>query len=478
VADARRDTHSVIVANASVFKVGDWVQLSRTDASTAAVDEAVSPYPVDSSWTSIITTGVTVDEHHLVVSISGNEISFKEPIHSEVTSAGNWSVVLFDPLEEVGVEDIAFRGNWISNFVHHASFYDDGGWSALQFANTVNAWIRNCRFTDWSRAMKVGNSAAVTVSNIRLDGNPGHNTLTFNNSSHCFAGMIDDAANHWHACGVAGKCSGNVFWKSEYSADTCFESHASQPRHTLLDNISGGWHYGRMGGASGNKPNHLENLVVWNYFNANTDNLKNSNGSYDSDNKFEFWRSGGVQVVMPYVVGFHGWPMGFEESQVAVLESNGAAVEPASLYEAQYKLRTGKPFTRLLYDEWSIGHGLSGGDSAYDADPDGDFRKNLAEYALGGIPGAGDNSPSEIVGFGVGSEGMEYVYSRRHNAAALGLSYLVEFTDNLMAGKWSESAVEEVGFNALDEDFESVTNLVSIGATSNGFMRLKVTISK
>jgi hypothetical protein len=470
VADAQRETHTVTVANAALFQSGDWVQLHRLDNSPQAVAEAVAPYAVDPAWTSLINKGVAVDEHHLIESISGNAITFKEPLHSVVESNGNWSVVLFDPIEEVGVENIAFTGNWTSNFVHHASFYDDSGWSALRFANTVNSWIRKCRFTDWSAAVSVAGSAAVSVSDLKIDGNPGHNSLTLNNSSHCFAGMIDDTANHWHSCGVGGTASGNVFWKSEYSPNSCYESHASQPRHTLFDNITGGWKYGRWGGALQNQPNHLENLVLWNY---------NNIGSGESG-LFEFMRSTSVygRTIMPYVVGFHGNPQAFDESMIAVLESNGTAVQPSSLYEAQYQTRLGKPLTHLFYDEWTAGYGMTGPEAVFDADPDADSRGNLTEYALGGIPIPGANSPSEVPDFRLdqvgGPQELEYIYSRRRNAAVLGLTYRVELTESLATPSWSTNGVLETGILVVDDDFESVTNRVPTGVTPNGLVRLRV----
>jgi hypothetical protein len=474
VADAQRETHTVTVANAALFQPGDWVQLHRLDNSPQAVAEAVAPYDVDPAWTSLINNGVAVDEHHLIESISGNAITFKEPIHSVVTSNGNWSVVLFDPIEEVGVENIAFTGNWTSNFVHHASFYDDSGWSGLRFVNTVNSWIRKCRFTDWSAAVSVTGSAAVSVTDLKIDGNPGHNSLTFNNSSHCFAGMIDDTASHWHSCGVAGTASGNVFWKSEYSPNSCYESHASQPRHTLFDNISGGWKYGRWGGALNNQPNHLENLVLWNY----------NNTGAGEPGLFEFMRSSSVygRTIMPYVMGFHGNPQAFNESMIAVLESNGTPVEPASLYEAQYQMRLGRPLTHLFFEEWAAGYGLAGAEAAFGVDPDADSRRNLPEYAIGGIPIPGSNSLSELPDFGVidtgGSEELQYVYWRRRNAAALGLTYAVELTETLASPSWSTNGVWEAGVVAVDDDFETVTTQIPMTSADSGLVRLRVQIGQ
>jgi hypothetical protein len=47
-------------------------------------------------------------------------------------------------------------------------------------------------------------------------------------------------------------------------------SATSQPRNTLLDNVTGGLMTGRAGGALQNLPNHLKNMVIWNYEQTNT----------------------------------------------------------------------------------------------------------------------------------------------------------------------------------------------------------------
>ncbi|VGO14185.1 hypothetical protein PDESU_02744 [Pontiella desulfatans] len=334
VADARRETFSVQVKDAAAFKAGDWVLLNLENNSPQLVAEAVAPYTPDPAWKKINGQGVVIDEFHLIQNIDGNTLVFKEPIHTEVIAAQGWMVINYEPLEEVGVEGIAFRGNWHGDFVHHRSFQDDSGWSGVAFSKTVNGWIRNCRFTDWSRAVSIKACAATTVQDLVLDGNAGHNAISVHNSSHVLVRDVEDTSGHWHASGVAGKCSGNVFLNCEYRADTCFESHASQPRWTLFDNISGGWKYGRWGGALGSLPNHLRGLVLWNY----------NNTGEGEPGEYGFIRPESVhgRIIMPYVIGFHGNPQAFDESQVEVLESNGARVWPDSLYEAQFELRMKK----------------------------------------------------------------------------------------------------------------------------------------
>jgi len=331
VENTRRETHAVTVADASRFKAGDWVSLSLKDNSPAAVTAAVAPYQPDPTWTSLVEDGVVINEFHCIEAVEGNKLLFKEPIHADVEAAAGWKVVAISPLEEVGVEHIAFKGNWHEPFVHHQSAIHDGGWSMLTLARCVNSWVRDCRFTDLNRSLVVGDSSSVTVEDCWLDGNLGHSAVSVHGTSHTLVQRVTDTAGHWHASGIAKESSGNVFLRCEYRADTCYESHASQPRWTLLDNITGGWMYGRWGGAQHNQPNHMRGLIFWNY----------NNIGKGEPGKFHFMRPDSVygRIIMPYVIGFHGNPQAWVENEIEELESNGTPVYPESLYEAQLQLR-------------------------------------------------------------------------------------------------------------------------------------------
>jgi hypothetical protein len=124
-----------------------------------------------------------------------------------------------------------------------------------------------------------------------------------------------------------------VLYKVTYPATTCFESHASQPRNTLLDNVTGGLMMNRGGGDIVNMPNHMRNLVFWNY--------KKTNTEYP---EFDFWPTTQRYWKIPYpiMVGFHGTPTKFVGGYLKYEESNGTKVFPESLYEGQLKERMKK----------------------------------------------------------------------------------------------------------------------------------------
>ncbi len=328
-----RGSFSVRVNDASNIKAGDWVVLRVKNNAPDLVEKEMCGCHLDEAWTSIINKGVYVNEYHLVENVKGKNLTFKEPLMREVDKNHEWQILSYAHFKEVGVEDIAFVGNWHDEFVHHKNDIHDGGYSMLKFQRLANSWVRNCRFTDVNRAASLVLCSNVSVLNCDVTGTPGHSSISSNASTRVLIGLVNDSSSQWHAPGVTSATIGTVLWRVKYNEDTSFEAHASQPRTTLFDCIEGGFFIGRGGGARFNLPNHLEHLVLWNYKEL---------GEPETD--FEFWSSKTWywKIIPPIIVGFHGAGSTFQEDQLKVIESLGTPVEPESLYEAQLKLRLGE----------------------------------------------------------------------------------------------------------------------------------------
>ena len=101
-------------------------------------------------------------------------------------------------------------------------------------------------------------------------------------------------------------------------------------------------------------PHHLGGLTFWNY--EHHGNVSILRGQLRKDGveaaralaalpfvHYDFWGDypHRLRFLNAMVVGFHGDPATFNEKHLALLESNGAKVEPESLYEAQLALRLG-----------------------------------------------------------------------------------------------------------------------------------------
>ncbi|WP_066631764.1 DUF4955 domain-containing protein [Labilibacter marinus] len=332
---ASRESFEVNVADASQIKAGDWVMLSMENNSPEVLEYELQPRETSEKWKSILTKGVIVKEIHLVDKVEGNTITFYDPIHYDINPQHGWTINKYAHLENIGFEHLNFEGNWLIPFKHHGNAQHDGGWSILKMERVVNSWVRDCKFINVSRAVSIANSAASTALNNTIEGNLGHNAISITSAS---TGILNartnDKAGQWHACGVGnGSITRNVIWRCKHTPSTSFESHASQPRCTLLDKMEGGFFLGRGGGALTNLPNHGRYLVLWNY--KETD---------EGEKDFEFWstKTWFWKVIPPIIVGFHGAGTTFKQSDLGYEESTGRAVEPESLFEAQLELRLGK----------------------------------------------------------------------------------------------------------------------------------------
>lgn len=354
--NAGKGTFKVKVAGASNFKVGEWVCLYLHDNSPELVKQELLPYAWESTMTNISTKGVQVEDYHQIVNISGDEITFKEPIMHEVDAQWNWKLRKYSCYENVGVEDLTFVGHAVDDFKHHRSWIDDGAYKPIAFMRVVNSWMRRVNFESVSEAASIISSANFSAYKINITGNRGHAAIRSQGSSRVFIGAVRDCTDgpladeyptpqtntgQYHACGVSKPSMGAVIWKVTWGDDACFESHATQPRATLIDNCTGGFVQSRQGGDDDQVPNHLNDLTIWNMCSTNT--KLNGNGTLPANGEFDWWRTGWRywKILPPIIVGFHGDPVKFVQEQVKLDESNGVSVEPQSLYEAQLKRRLG-----------------------------------------------------------------------------------------------------------------------------------------
>ncbi len=127
------------------------------------------------------------------------------------------------------------------------------------------------------------------------------------------------------------------------------------------------------------------------------------------------------------------------------------------------------------FDLWAFQYGLADTNAQMTADPDFDIRDNLYEYAIGGNPTSSVEAAGilPIIGNANGSV-FEYIHRRRTNHAALGLSYSVERTTNLVSGTWTTNGVSISGTAPAETGFEAVTNEIPTSSETEQFIRLKI----
>lgn len=395
---AAMNTFKVKVASISGLAVNQWIALRLKDyQDNDFIDDEFSPHEPSDLYTSegtpkIISKaqenggnkenhGVNVVEYHKVKSIDSSTkvITFYEPILKEVVDSAPWKIYSYNPIEEVGIQDLKYTGGFVWKFFHHKTgkkslddlgitdnsnnrkdyrFLGSSGWSGIQFNGVVNGWISNVVFSDMSQPAQFKHSAHSSAINNKLEGNPGHNFITANKSTKCFIAYNDDNSNGnnhtslsadnsissykggkgaWHGCGVNQEAIGTVLLRNNHATDgyTGIEMHANQPRATLVDKCTGGI-FMHAGGGITSIPNHLKKLVIWNFEGAGI-----SNKAMNTDmTPFDPWIEGGrykTVAIKPIIAGLKGFKV--VPSDCESYESEGTSVSVESLYEEQYKYR-------------------------------------------------------------------------------------------------------------------------------------------
>ncbi len=342
--NAKRGDTKIVVENASSFKVGDYVTLKMQN--TDANKEFLANLDTWNNWKTTNEKGVQISEKHKIAKIEENELTFCEPLCTNITASYNWKVEGIVLAEGLGVEDMWFRGNFHEIIVHHKNFIHDAGWTFLSMGRVANGFIRRIRMTDICTGISIGNGYACTMTDIRLDGNPGHSMISATNSYGVLIANVTDATNApgmWH-----GPCSANsscniVIWRYKGQARSGPDFHASWPYCTLVDAST--CKYIGNGGNSELLPNHMKDLTYWNmkqigkYENVDFWEPQVINDADSDQNKFygKF-----VKIVKPNIIGMYGDEISFVKKHLGLYESQGKPVTPESLYEAQLELRLGK----------------------------------------------------------------------------------------------------------------------------------------
>ena len=400
---AKKGDMSIEVADASKLKVGDWVKLILLNNDKEVIEEELKPYPVQSSMTNLINKGVNVVDRHQIKSIDGNRIVFEEPIMHAVNPAYGWEITTYLHYEEVGVEDLTFKGKAKKNFHHHAGWEDDGAYKPLDFMRQVNSWVRRVDFISISECMTFSECANCFLLDSEISGNRGHSSVRMQYSARGFIGKVWDHSNgylnddkefkeykenlgQYHACGISKQSIGNVIWQCHWGDDSCFESHATQPRASLFDQCCGGFMQFRMGGALDQLPNHLDDLTMWNF---------NCLATNPNDPKeFNWWiydqKNGWYKTLPPTFVGFHGKNVSFKEDEMKLNENQGKEVLPGSLYEAQLSRRLGST-PQWLIDAKNITTGIESVKTFENTD-----NSDNKTYDLNGMP-VGKNYKGVVV---------------------------------------------------------------------------------
>jgi hypothetical protein len=186
--------------------------------------------------------------------------------------------------------------------------------------------------------------------------------------------------------------------------------------------------------------------------------------------------AGDAYVVKPYDGSLAGLKLlGFAMPYSAVAPSqytqiSAIVADPAYLADG-VDLAVRKRSRFQDWKEQAFGSTESSIAQNYSGDPDSDGLSNLQEYAVASDP----LSPTPSIWAAAPAEqggGMAFSFRRRPDAAARGLTYLLEQTTDLAGGWWTPVGREELTIEPVDESSELVT--LQLTTHQAGFVRLRL----
>ncbi len=346
IAAVKKGDFEVQVASTATLSVGQYVNLYQR--TTDNLKENMPGLTPNINWGAIRNNGIRPYEKHLIIKISGNKVTFKNPVQLNLPVSSTTVLKTYSTISEVGVEDILFSSAWKDypeKFVHHANAIVDYAWQAVFFENVVNGWIKNCDFKDWNECVFIEKSTAITVKNIHIYGKRGHSSyysrysygVLFENClDTCNDGLVDaNRKGMLHGPGMRWSTTSSVFLNCTMQPEQPIDCHGYHPYSNLIDNTQGGTLVGN-GGAENAYPNSGPYLTFWNF-----KHVANFNSRL-----FDFWFVSNTTArrthtfANPIFVGFQtkvGDNIRFQNEGVNQLR--GEQVYPNSLFDAQLQLR-------------------------------------------------------------------------------------------------------------------------------------------
>ncbi|NJX14292.1 DUF4955 domain-containing protein [Tamlana crocina] len=343
--EIKKGDFEIQVASTANLVVGQYVDLyQRTTANLEANMMGLTP---NVNWGAIKNNGIRPYEKHLITKISGNKVTFKNPVQLNMPVSSTTVLRTYNTITEVGVEDILFTSGWKDypeNFVHHANEIIDYAWQSVYFGNVVNGWIRDCDFKDWNECLFIERSLGFTAKDIHIYGKRGHTSyyskysygVLFENClDTCSEGLTDGRKGMLHGPGMRWSTTSTVFLNCEMQKDQSTDCHGYHPYSNLLDNIQGGKLLGN-GGAENAYPNSGPYLTFWNF----------KHDANFTTRLYDFWFVSNTTerrthtFANPIFVGFQTKPgdnIMFKNEGLD--ELRGQQVYPNSLFDAQLQLR-------------------------------------------------------------------------------------------------------------------------------------------
>jgi hypothetical protein len=328
---ALRGSHAVLTQDASDVVVGDVVQLRYNDNSSANplydhVHECTASELPD-GYGEALDEQPEVRQNITVESVSGNQVTFKEPLNHDIQEGWHGELKTMKWFREIGVEGIAIDFPAVNYAGHHI----EDGYNGIFMSGCLNCWVRDVRVANSDSGVIIDSSKNVTVQDVVIDGRGGHYALMAAGSDQVLFRDFQSDTRTCHALSFNTYARTTVYTHGRVK-DVSFDQHNGMNHQNLLDDIDVAgeirdiWAHG---GSDSRRPTHGAFNTAWNLRFSPAGQVP-VQGTSISDGPNAYMIGLASDALLMFTYGPHAYTEGLGRRDIAV----------PSLYEYQLKRRT------------------------------------------------------------------------------------------------------------------------------------------
>ena len=304
--------------------------------------------------------------------LSATSLQLKQPLRRDILMKYKPVIADAPMLSGIGIEHLRLESGWDGYYCHHGCDKSkpeqgrnmDYGWSAITLCRVKHSWINDVEIHNFTNPIYFLDSRNCTVENINLSGFDGHSGIKI--YSHAADNLVKNVHfynNFTHVLSGEGCAYGNVFtnvvYKPKNNKPGNFDFHGFADRrfspsaYNLFENVVG-LEQVFSGGAPNNMPQTAGSNTWWNIEEGTFEEKNNeffacwlwkTKDSYHEPKEHlkMYPKSILVGVYSPTSkIKIMGEVSDKQNEWIYTERFNKGRVLPASLYEAQLKLRLGK----------------------------------------------------------------------------------------------------------------------------------------
>lgn len=207
-----------------------------------------------------------------VVKVEGNRLYLASPLPHPVSDDVPAEIGLWQPITNVGIEELRFTFPEAAVFGHHV----ERGYNAVYFTGAADGWMRNVTVTNADAGILTDDAAQLTFKDLRFNGTrKGHYALHMGSVYGVLADGIEIMSPVIHSLTFNTRSVRSVYRNAEVWSEPVIDQHAGSNHQNLFDRVTlhlsperdeGDPHYDVFDGSGAGywQPGHGRYNTLWN----------------------------------------------------------------------------------------------------------------------------------------------------------------------------------------------------------------------